>query len=146
MLDATDDRKYAVRNVADLASAWDFISEDKPDQWICWDFRAMRVRPTHYTIKGQYLKSWIVDGSLDFVNWTEIDRKTNTTDFTRGFATALYAVSKSAECCFVRLTQTGKRHSSKYGYDHTTGKTHCAYDYLHVRAFEFFGTLLEWRE
>jgi hypothetical protein len=92
----------------------------------------MRVRPTHYTIKGYYLKSWVVAISLDGEAWTEIDRKTDNEDFKHGdyyCVTFSFAVSKSAECRFIRLTQTGKRHD---GYDH-----------LAIRAFEFFGTLLE---
>jgi hypothetical protein len=71
------------------------------------------------------------EGSLDFVNWTEIDRKTdnNDFDFKDRNVTASFAVSKSAECRFIRLTQTGKRH--------------CGDDCLYIVAFEFFGTLLE---
>jgi hypothetical protein len=89
----------------------------------------MRFRLTHYAIKSSRLKSWVVEGSLDFVNWTEIDRKADNEDFKGGWATALFAVSNSAECRFIRLTQTGKRHS----FD----------DYLVIGAFEIFGILLE---
>jgi hypothetical protein len=90
----------------------------------------MRVRPTHYTIKGWYPKSWVVESSLDGEAWTEIDRKTNNVDFkANNWATASFAISKSAECRFIRLTQTGKNHGGN--------------DYLAIQAFEFFGTLLE---
>jgi hypothetical protein len=91
----------------------------------------MRVRPTHYTIRTAYLKSWVVESSLDFVNWTEIDRKTDTQDF-YGWEMASFPVSKSAECRFIRLTQTGKRHNG--------------WDNLVINAFEVFGILLELRE
>jgi hypothetical protein len=47
-----DDPKFALKNVADLTSRSDFISNHEPDQWVCWDFREMGVRPTHYTIFG----------------------------------------------------------------------------------------------
>jgi hypothetical protein len=70
----------------------------------------------------------VVESSLDGEAWTEIDRKTDNEDFI-GWRTASFAVSKSAECRFVRLTQTGKRH--------------CGDDTLYITAFEFFGTLLE---
>jgi uncharacterized coiled-coil protein SlyX len=69
------------RNVADLTSGNSSISKNEPDQWICWDFHEMRVRPTHYTIKSYCLKSWVVESSLDGEAWTEIDRKTNNEDF-----------------------------------------------------------------
>jgi hypothetical protein len=91
------------------------------------------VRPTHYTITGGDLKSWIVESSLDFMNWTEIDRQTDSKDFHDGEfprrGRASFAVSNSAECRFIRLTQTGKNRHGR--------------DYLHITDVEFFGTLLE---
>jgi hypothetical protein len=65
----SDDRSHGVRNVADLTSDSCFCSENEPGQWVCWDFHEMRVRPAHYTIRTAYLKSWVVESSLDFVNW-----------------------------------------------------------------------------
>jgi hypothetical protein len=121
----------ALRNVADLASGMYFTSKDEPGQWVCWDFHEMRVRPTHYTLKAGYLKSWVVEGSLDGSSWTEIDRKTDNHDF-HGYGNwnpASFAVSKPAEFRFIRLTQTDKRH--------------CGDDYLFLWAVEFFGTLSE---
>jgi hypothetical protein len=119
---------YAERSLVDLTSTSRFNSKNKPCQWVCWDFHEMRVHPTHYTISAWGLKSWVIEGSLDFVNWTEIDRKTDNEDFKYG-GTGSFAVSNSAECRFIRLTQTGKNHSGN--------------DYLHIRAVEFFGNLLE---
>jgi hypothetical protein len=87
----------------------------------------MRVRPTHYTINCWLLKSWVVESSLDGEAWTEIDRKTDNKDFEEGWPTASFAVSKSADCRFIRLTQTSKNH--------------LAGDSLYIRAFEFFGTV-----
>jgi uncharacterized coiled-coil protein SlyX len=72
-------------NVADLTSDSDFCSKDEPCQWICWDFHEMRVRPSHYTIIGYWLRSWVVDSSLDGGAWTEIDRKTDSNDFEYGW-------------------------------------------------------------
>jgi hypothetical protein len=147
-----DDPSHDVRNVADPTSNSSFMSKNEPGQWICWNFHEMRLRPTHYTIKCYGLKSWVVEGSLDFTNWTEIDRKTNNenfksldshTTFTSDFGeylwkTASFAVSNWAECRFIRLTQTGKSH-----FFTTQGFTHYEDDQLAILAFEFFGTLLE---
>jgi hypothetical protein len=118
-----------VRNVADLTDYSFFRSKSEPDQWVCWDFHEMRVRPTHYTIESRWLKSWVVESSLDSEAWTEIDRKTDNQDFNGWGNTASFAVSNSAECRFIRLTETGKRHAGT--------------DFLYIRAFEVFGTLLE---
>jgi hypothetical protein len=62
------------------------------------------------------------------MNWTEIDSKTDNGDF-KSMATASFAVSNSAEDRFIRLTQTDNHHSRR--------------DFLDIRAFEFFGALLE---
>jgi hypothetical protein len=123
-----DDPEYAVRNVADLESGSNFCSKRQPGQWICWDFRKLRVRPTHYTVKSPSLRSWVVESSVDGDAWTEIDRKMDNQDFKNG-GTASFAVSNSAECRFIRLTQTGRN-----GYEN---------DHLDMTAFEIFGALRE---
>jgi hypothetical protein len=124
-----DDPMFAVSNVADLTSSSGYFSRNEPDQWICWDFHKMRVRPTHYTLKACELKSWVVEGSVDGKRWTEIDRPTDNEDFSGGWNAGSFAVSNPTQCRFIRLTQTGKRHAGD--------------DYLSLRAVEFFGTLSE---
>jgi hypothetical protein len=57
-----------------------FLSNDVPRQWVKWDFRSMRVQPSHYSIRGSSynnLKSWVLEGSLDNVTWVELDRQSN---------------------------------------------------------------------
>jgi hypothetical protein len=118
-----------VRNLADLTSPSYSTSEDKPGQWVCWAFHELRVRPTHCTIRGLWLKSWVIESSLDRVNWTEINRKTDNNNFKNGWARPSFAVSKPAECRFIRLIQTGKNHHRD--------------DHLYMAGFEIFGALLE---
>jgi hypothetical protein len=120
---------YSLRKIADLTTKALFVSGLAPDQWVCWDFRDMRLRPTHYTIGSCHLKSWVVESSLDFVNWTEIDRKTDNKDLKEKSSIASFAVSNSAEGRYLRLTQTGRTHN---------GAT-----MLIMCAFEIFGTLIE---
>jgi hypothetical protein len=121
--------EFGPKNVADLTLDYSrFCSGYQPGQWVCWDFREMRVRPAHYTIQAEWLKSWLVEGSLDGSSWTEIDRRTDNQDF-KNITTASFAVSNRAEFRFIRLTQTDK--------------THSGYDYLILFAVEFFGTLSE---
>jgi hypothetical protein len=72
----------------------------------------------------------VVERSLDGEAWTEIDQETNSNDFTDHWRKAPFAVSNSVECCFVRLTHTGKKHNEN--------------DILPIKAFEVFGTFLEW--
>jgi hypothetical protein len=122
---------YAVQNVADLTSELWFQSKNEPGQWVCWDFHELRIRPTDYTMRAELLKSWVFESSVDGETWTEIDQRTENNDFI-GSATASFAVAKSAECRFIRLTQTGDNH----------GEDDC----LAIHGLEFFGTLLELRE
>jgi hypothetical protein len=107
-----------------------FISQNEPNQWISWDFRKMRVRPTHYTIQAGPMKSWVVEGSLDGTSWTEIDRRTDIQDFPRvGWWDVSFALANAMECRFIRLTQTSADHKGR--------------DELSLCAAEFFGTLSE---
>jgi hypothetical protein len=117
---------YPPRNAADLTTDIGFHSMNEPDQWICWDFHDMRLRPTCYTRRSCGLKSWLVESSLDGETWTVIDRKKDNKDF-KELNTASFAFWKLAECRFIRLTMTGKRHES--------------FDTLSIYAFEVFETL-----
>jgi hypothetical protein len=133
------DPRNAVKNVVGLSADSAFRSGDGPGQWVRWDFHEMRVRPTHYTLKGAWLKSWVVEGSVDGESWTEIDRQTDRWDFSEGWATASFTVPKPGEFRFVRLTQTDTRHLSAQ--EHAE-RPPPRYD-LNLGAVEFFGTLSE---
>jgi hypothetical protein len=118
------------KNVGDLTSNSPFCSRGEPGEWVCWDFRKMRVRPTHYTLRTPELRSWVVEGSQDGESWTELDRQRNNQDFKTGAKqTSSFAVSNSPECRFIRLTQTARNHLNS--------------DHLFFCAVEFFGTLCE---
>jgi hypothetical protein len=124
-----DDPNYALKNVADLTAISRFRSKkDELGQWICWDFHEMRLCPTNYTIKTNFLKSWVVEGSLDGQNWTEIDGQSNDQVFPY-LTTVSFTVSNPMECRFIRLTQTDKNHLGD-------GE-------LRLTSVEFFGALSE---
>jgi hypothetical protein len=128
-----DDPKYALKNVADLKSNAPFYSSDEPGQWVCWDFHEMRVSPTNYTIKAQYLKSWVIEGSVDGRTWIEMDRRCDNEDFRGGWSASIatFTAKKGPEFRFIRLTQTDRNY---YG-----ARCHT----LPLTAVEFFGTLSE---
>jgi hypothetical protein len=75
------------------------------------------------------MRSWIVEGSLDDENWTEIDRHTENFSLQGNWDVVSFTMSRFGEWRFIRLTQTDKTH---YG-------TH----FLSMDGFELFGTLLE---
>jgi hypothetical protein len=124
--------EFAVRNVADLASPGYLYSRNEPHQWVCWDFGEARIRPTHYTItcsKNALLKSWVVESSLGRGVWKVIDQRKRNKDLVKPPHTASFAVSDSAQCRFIRLTQTGKNHRGSRA--------------LSIVALEFFGAFVE---
>jgi hypothetical protein len=101
---------------ADLLGNSYFESDTAPNQWICYDFRVMRIRPTHYSLRSQYNgalngfhpKSWVVEASVDGQGWTEIDRRLDTDAINGKNVTATFACSTLRETRMVRLRQIGK--------------------------------------
>jgi hypothetical protein len=107
---------------------------NNPDEWICWDFKALRIEPTHYTIRTNsdrakylHLKSWTVEGSDDGAPWKEIDRSENNSDVNDRFAVKTFVVSRFGSFRRIRLRQTGPNYRGK--------------NYLQFCAFEVFGTV-----
>jgi hypothetical protein len=105
------------------------LEKDRPGQWVCYDFRESRVRPTGYEVYTKFLRSWVIEGSLDGENWTELDRQTNNMDCKEQWTYASFPISDPVECRFVRLTQTGTNHAGA--------------NWLNVGDIEVFGTLFE---
>jgi hypothetical protein len=64
-----------------------FVSENIPNQWLMLYFNEMRVRVFSYTLRTHvydvgacHLKSWVLEGSLDSENWTNLDTQNNNGD------------------------------------------------------------------
>ena len=110
-------------------------TDDRPNSWICFDFKEKRVKLTGYSLKSDtrepnwhHLVQWVIEGSNDESSWHEIDRR-NTQDLKGPSVVKTYSCGGeiSEGFRFIRLRQTGK---NSYGYD-----------YLFLAAIEFFGTL-----
>jgi small GTP-binding protein len=121
-----DSYAHPVHVVADLTSNSRFESKSELNQWIIWDFRALRVEPIRYKIRGISLKSWVVEGSMDGVNWMEMGRERDNQDFIQE-ATVWFPISNPMKCRFIRLTQVGPTHDHKH--------------HLLLSAVDFFGTI-----
>jgi hypothetical protein len=127
----SDDSRYWPSNIINSATQRSFISNNEANQWIQLDFPAIRVTLTGYSIQthkgltNSHLKSWVVEGSIDSSRWIELDRRTNNEDLNGDQAIGSFSVSKSAQCRFIRLRQTGTNHANN--------------DILHIRHFELFG-------
>jgi hypothetical protein len=128
------DATYAAKNAADLSTTSFFQSKNEPNQWICYDFKDRRVRPTHYSINsysGYYIRSWIVEGSIDNANWIPLDRHEGDPKIDLNHRTGTFAIPilEDVDYKFIRL-----RH---------TGRTADGTDYLIITGFELFGYLIE---
>jgi hypothetical protein len=125
--------KWLPKNTADLQSTVIFHSRDEPGQWLCYDFKERRVRPTHYSIHSYpdnlYLRSWVFEGSLDNSTWVLLDDQKGNTTMDASHPIGTFAVAQSSDCRFVRLRQTGKNAKGD--------------DYLLLYAFEIFGQLID---
>jgi hypothetical protein len=116
----------------DLLSTSLFHSLGESNQWLCYDFKNRKVRPTHYSIHGYpncYLRSWVFEGSIDGSTWTELDRHTDDQTMNSNHRIGTFSISNDCEYQFVRLRQTGVNAN---GYHH-----------LLLFAMEIFGDLIE---
>jgi hypothetical protein len=131
-----DSGQYHAKYAADLHAKSYFQSSNSPDQWIQYDFKTRRVRPTHYTIFAHldfwWPRSWVLEGSLKGSDdsWEELDRHEGDTTMNMEHTIGTFPVRKSGEYRFIRLQQTGK---NKDGNN----------EYLILFGFEIFGDLLE---
>jgi hypothetical protein len=123
------------KNAADLQSTSFFHSENAAGQWLCYDFKDRRVIPTHYSIHAHssnyYLRSWVLEGSVDGSSWVCLDDQKDNSTTNSGHPIGTFAVSVRSEWRFLRLRQTGKNANRN--------------DNLTLFAFEIFGQLIEMR-
>jgi hypothetical protein len=134
-IDQNLDRFHA-KHAANLHDTSFFQSPNSPNQWIQYDFKNRRVRPTHYTIFAHlnlwWLRSWVLEGSLNASDdsWDELDRHDDDTTMNMEHTIGTFPVTRSGEYRFIRLRQTGKNNGGNY-------------DHLILLAFEIFGELIE---
>jgi hypothetical protein len=131
-----DDPQYSSKNLGDPGTVRVFSSKNEVNQWVQWDFHEMRVLPTRYSIQTHnspvdrcHLKSWVLEGSIEGLRWTELDHETNNDDLNGPRAIRTFSIAKSVECRLIRLRQTGKNQKNN--------------DVLIFFHFEVFGSLPE---
>jgi hypothetical protein len=102
------------KNAADLQTDSFFFSKDLAGQWLCYDFKEMRVAVTHYILRshkhsagGKNLRSWVIEGSEGGENWIELDRRDNEASLNSSKSVKSFEVRNVIECRFIRLRETG---------------------------------------
>jgi hypothetical protein len=124
--------EYSAQNAADLNCGYLFSSDFGSDSWLCYDFKARRVKLTQYSMKrasNHVPKSWVLEGSLNGTSWMQLDERMNTADLNGWHGVASFPVSTVAKSRFIRLRLIAPNHSG--------WSLFCIY------AVEFFGTLIE---
>ena len=137
---STDGQEYHPWSIADLGTYERSRSEDKPGQWICYDFKEKRVAPSSYTVRtwdyGEgscHLKSWVLQGSNEInpseESWVVLDTRNETYDLNDYLAVHNYTIESQTQQAFgfIRLKQTGPSHRGNHR--------------LTISALEIFGTL-----
>jgi hypothetical protein len=126
---------YEPRQVADFEAKRPFLSDNKPNSWICYDFQERRIQPTHYTVRSRldenygHLRSWVLEGSADGKSWVTIDQREDNQSLASIGAIATFPISVSIQLCQVRLRQLSLNSNGNY--------------WLELSMLELYGTLLE---
>ena len=92
-----------------------FESQPERYNWICYNFKKNRVIPTSYQIKSypfqknwHHPKSWVIQGSIDGNNWTDIDHKNNCTVLNEKSVSHIFPIKNdnSLEFHYIRMKLT----------------------------------------
>lgn len=130
---STSDRNEAFQ-VIDYGWNDFFFTENKPNSWILFDFKDMRIHITNYTLKTHkypsgtcHIKSWIIEGSNGKNIWSEIDKRSSPVlNGPNRFQT--FPATKSNDTFqYIRLRQTGFNFRND--------------NILAIASIEFFGTI-----
>jgi hypothetical protein len=136
-ISASANEDFLEKNAADSEVENCFESNNSANQWLCYDFKTMTIKPTHYSIRSYFTgnpgshnpKNWVIEGSQDGNSWIELDRRDNNNELNGGDPTRTFSISRSEEVRLIRIRQTGLNHAG--------------YHILLFSSFEIFGCLIE---
>jgi hypothetical protein len=114
-------------------------SANAPGQWIAFNFPQHSVVVTDYTLKSpnskqgwNHMKSWVVEGSVDGVEWFEIDKREGNEDLNGKSCVKTWKCLSPRKARIVRIRQIGKNHRNM--------------DDIQLSGVEFFGRVFEHTE
>jgi len=110
---------HAVKNVVDPGDETYYVLGGEQNQFICLDFKARAVRVTHYSLQSHagpsYLKSLVVEGSVDGRAWKHIDGRKDDRELKGKWNCATFPASEvSDRFRLVRSRMTGESHDSDH--------------------------------
>jgi hypothetical protein len=106
-----------------------------PNSWVMIDFGRFRLKPSAYTLRTghfdqnsvEHLRSWVLEGSYDATNWSELDRQKNSPDLNGDFKSKTWPCKELVAFRYIRLRQTAKNHHNSH--------------FLFLNNIELFGTM-----
>jgi hypothetical protein len=91
------------------------VTEDLPNQWICYEFDGVRVKLNHYCVVSHvncpHLRSWVVEVSATGRHWIEVDREEDHVIEGRNGVRS-FVLKREEKCRFVRIRQIGRSNVS----------------------------------
>ena len=93
--------------------------EPDPNAWICFEFKKHKIILSNYTIRSYisgvyHPKSWIIEGSNDYLNWTSIDEQ-NDCQYMNGRTESKHHIytfqiqkTKQKPFKYIKMTHIGK--------------------------------------
>jgi hypothetical protein len=115
-----------------------FISENFPDQWICYDLKDRRVICTHYSIRTHpsegisglhHPRNWVIEGSIDSEHWIILAEERDNDSLQECNTMKSFQIENQESVCQIRLRQTGLNQGGDY----------C----LALSGFEIYGTIMD---
>jgi hypothetical protein len=105
-----------LRDLATVGNRRYFTTRDEANSWICYDFKDMRINLTDYSIRtswdrdSSHLRCWILEGSIDGLSWTELDRRDNDERLKRTELIGSFVIGDGnrEEFRMIRLRQTDR--------------------------------------
>jgi hypothetical protein len=114
-------------------------SGNSAGQWIAFNFPKHAVVVTDYTLKSpnikkgwNHLKNWVIEGTMDGVEWFEIDRREGCEDLNGSGKVATWKCQQPRKVRTVRIRQIGKNHRNL--------------DDIQLSGVEFFGRVFDVQE
>jgi hypothetical protein len=102
-ISASANEDFLEKNGADSEVENCFESHNSANQWLCYDFKTMTIKPTYCSIRSYYAgypghcnaKNWVIDGSRDGRSWIELDRRDNNSELNGRKPTRRFPISRS---------------------------------------------------
>lgn len=133
---------YQASNAIDYKgkSSTQYYTQNLPDQWLCFDFKERKVKPSHYSVRSHAsrsswynVQSWCVEGSNNGSTWVTLDTHSGDRSLDGNDASNTFEIPNNSNSSdfyrYLRFRQTGSNT--------------CGNNTLILTALEYFGIIRE---